>query len=103
MAGGRWSQALRPDRDRGGESPVPTPKAERKRLTNRPALLRRHEYGGVKDRLDAAEVRIDFLEAQMKATLARYKELAKMLEEKKREPIDDEITRMMYGPDGRLK
>ena len=66
---------------------------ERKR-----ALVVRHAYPSVAERLDALEVRADFIDAQMKATLRRYDELAKTLAEKERpQPIDDDITRLAFG------
>ena len=79
------------------ESPVSTPRAQRKRPASRPMLLR-HEFPTVKERLDAAEVRIDFLEAQMKATLKRHKELTDLFNKMQRPaPIHDDITRLYHG------
>ena len=71
-----------------------------KRKPYRPALVIRHDYPTVRERLDSIEVRQDFIEAQLKATLKRYDELAKLVDEKLHppEPLDDDITRLAFGP-----
>jgi hypothetical protein len=73
------------------------PKAKRKRAPSK-ALLTRHNYPAVRETLDVHEVRIDFLEAQMKAQLPRCNALvAPMTAMQRPAPIDDEITRMAFG------